>query len=89
MRQIMLGEVDLTVGNGEVLTCQYHLLVREIPPPLEGESYGIGVSIDQTGERTEIWDITVSDRRIQALTDLVIEGGVTPCTLRDVVDDWL
>ena len=89
MRQIMLGEVDLTDGAGEVLTCRYHLLVREIPPPLEGESYGIGVTIVQTGERTEIWDITICDRRIQALTDLVIEGGVTPCTLRDVVDDWL
>lgn len=89
MRQITLGEVELTGVTGTAFTCRYHLLVREIPPPLEGESYGIGVSIDQTGERTEIWDITVSDRRIQALAGLVMEGGVTPCTLRDVVDDWL
>ena len=89
MRQIMLGEVDLTDGVGESLTCRYHLLVREIPSPLEGESYGLGVTITQTGEHTEIWDITISDRRIQALAGLVMEGGVTPCTLRDVVDDWL
>lgn len=89
MRQIILGEVDLTDGAGEAITCRYHLLIREIPPPLEGESYGLGVAIVQTGERTEIWDITVSDRRIQALAGLVMGGGVTPCTLRDVVDDWL
>ena len=89
MRQIMLGEVDFTDGVGETFTCRYHLLIREIPPPLEGESYGIGVTILQTGEGTEIWDITVSDRRIQTLAGLVMEGRVTPCTLRDVVDDWL
>ena len=89
MRQIILGEVDLTDGAGAVLTCRYHLLVREIPPPWEGESYGIGILVDQTGEREEIWDITVSDRRILALADLVMAGRVTPCTLRDVVDDWL
>ena len=89
MRQIILGEVDLTDGAGAVLTCRYHLLVREIPPPWEGESYGIGVSVVQTGERKEIWDITVSDRRIHDLVGLVMAGGVTPCTLGDVVDDWL
>ncbi len=89
MRQIMLGEVEWTNGTGEPFTCRYHLLVREIPSPLEGESYGIGVTIAETGECAEIWDITVSDRRIQNLADLVIGGRVTPCTLRDVVDDWL
>ena len=89
MRQIMLGEVDLTDGAGRSLTCSYFLLVREIPPPVAGESYGIGILVDQTGEREEIWDITVSDQRILSLADLVMEGRVTPCTQRDVVDDWL
>ncbi|MBR5534872.1 MAG: hypothetical protein IKU62_08510 [Ruminiclostridium sp.] len=89
MRQIMLGEVEQTDGSGGTITCRYHLLVREIPPPVEGESYGIGVTITQTGEREEIWDITVCAHRIQSLAGLVMGGGVTPCTLRDVVDDWL
>ena len=89
MRQIMLGEVDLTDGAGQALTCSYFLLIRELPFPVAGESYGIGISVDQTGEREELWDITVSDRRILALADLVMAGRVTPCTLRDVVDDWL
>ena len=89
MRQILIGEVDLTDGAGAVMTCRYHLLVREIPPPLVGESYGIGVTISQTGERAEIWDITLCQRRIEALAGLVMEGTVTPCTLRDVMDDWL
>jgi len=89
MRQIMIGEVDLTEGAKRPLTCKYHLLIREIPPPVGGESYGIGVVVSQTGERTEIWDITVCAQRIQALADLVIRGRVTPCTLREVVEDWL
>ena len=89
MRQIMIGEVDLTDGAGQALTCSYHLLIREIPPPVLGESYGIGISIAQTGEREEVWDITISYRRIEALAGLVVRGGVTPCALREVVDDWL
>ncbi len=89
MRQILIGEVDLTEGTDRPLTCRYHLLVREIPPPVSGESYGIGVTIQQTGEQAEIWDITVCSKRIRALADLVLRGGVTPCTLREVVDDWL
>ena len=89
MRQIILGEAELTNGAGVVFTCRYHLLVRAISSTLEGESYGIGVSILQTGEWEEILDITVSHQRIMALADLVMGGRVTPCTLRDVVDDWL
>ena len=89
MRQIMIGEVEWTDGVGAAMTCRYHLLVREIPPPLAGESYGIGVTILQTGEGVEIWDITPCQRQIESLASLVMGGGVTPCTLRDVVDDWL
>lgn len=89
MRQTIIGEVDLTDGVGQTITCRYHLLIREIPPPVSGESYGIGITISQTGERAEIWDITVSAQRIEALAGLVVRGGVTPCTLREVVDDWL
>lgn len=89
MRQIMIGEVDLTDGAGRPITCHYHLLIREIPPPVAVESYGLGVTIAQSGEKEEIWDITVCYRRIEALAGLVIRGSVTPCTLREVVDDWL
>ncbi len=88
-RQILLGESDLTELTGRPVTCQYHLLVRTLLPPLNCESYGIGIVISQTGEKEELWDITTRPERIEELADRLILGGVTPCTLREVVEDWL
>lgn len=88
-RQIFLGETDLTELAGRPITCQYHLLIRTLLPPLNCESYGVGITIPQTGEREVIWDLTMRPERIESLADRLIRGGVTPCTLREVVDDWL
>lgn len=88
-RQILLGEADLTELAGRPITCQYHLLIRTIPPPGNYESYGVGIVISQTGEREELWDITIRPERIEELANRLIRGSVTPCTLREVVEDWL
>ena len=88
-RQILLGESDLTELAGRPITCQYHLLIRTLLPPLNYESYGVGIVISQTGEREEIWDITTRSERIEELANRLICGGVTPCALREVVEDWL
>ena len=88
-RQILLGESDLTELAGRPITCQYHLLIRTLLPPLNYESYGVGIAISQTGEREEIWDITTRWERIEELVNRLICGGVTPCALREVVEDWL
>jgi hypothetical protein len=53
------------------------------------ESYGIRVSLSETGEQVELLDLTTSSARIDALADQLVGGGVTPCTLGDVVEDWL
>ena len=39
--------------------------------------------------REEVPDITIFPERIQVLAQMLLQGGVTPCTLRDVVEDWL
>ena len=89
MRKLLLGEADLTEWAGDPLTCRYQLLVRTTPPPVCCESYGISVEIVQTGEREEVWDLTVRPDRIQELAEQLIGGGVTPCALRDIVENWL
>lgn len=89
MREFMIGETDLSNQVGRPITCRYHLLIREVPPPVCCESYGLRVTIPETGERAEVPDITLRMERILALGDLVVRGCVTPCTLREVIEDWL
>lgn len=70
-------------------TCVYWILVRTVPPPVSCESYGVCITMLQTGEREEVLDITVRPERILSLAQMLRAGGVTPCTLREVIDDWL
>ena len=51
------------------------------------ETYGIGV--EYVGETAEIPNITPFQHRIQKLAEALMQGCVTPTTLRDVAEDWL
>ena len=51
------------------------------------ETYGIGVAY--AGETAEIPNITPFQHRIQKLAEALMQGCVTPTTLRDVAEDWL
>ena len=51
------------------------------------ETYGIGV--EYAGETAEITNITPFQHRIQKLAEALMQGCVTPTTLRDVAEDWL
>ena len=83
MRELFIGQVDLSNQIGRPATCAYWILIWTIPPPVCCESYGIRILMIQTGEREEVLDITVRPAQI------LVGGGVTPCTLREVVEDWL
>lgn len=85
MRELFIGQVDLSNQIGRPATCA----IRTIPPPVCCESYGIRILMIQTGEREEVLDITVRPDRIESLAQILVGGGVTPCTLREVVEDWL
>ena len=52
-----------------------------------GGSYGVAVELE--GETAAVPDLSPSRQRVEALTDALIRGTVTPVGLRDVVDDWL
>lgn len=89
MRELYIGQVDLSNQIGRPATCEYRIIVRTLPPPLACESYGVSVTLVQTGEQAQVPDITVQPERVEELVQRLVAGGVTPCTLREIVEDWL
>ena len=89
MRELFYGQTGVRKESGSPLHCVYQILIRTAPPPLCCESYGIRIRIPETGEAAEIFDITVRPERIEELAGLLLRGQVTPCTLGDIVADWL
>jgi len=89
MRELLIGQTEQNTPSGGRLTCLYHILVRDSSPPVYCESYGVRITNQESGEQEEVLDITVLYDRIQDLAQRLLQGGVTPCTLRDVVNDWL
>ena len=89
MREHLFAAVDLSQQAGRPLSCTYHILIKDITEPIQCESYGVRVTVDQTGERKELPDINVLPDAVLKLVQQLAEGGVTPCTLRSVVEDWL
>ena len=55
---------------------------------LSCESYGVKI-VGEDGEEASVPNLTVNAGRIDQLMDLLVRNGVTPVTLRDVVEDWL
>ena len=88
MRTLFFGECRIG-GEQGALHCRYEILVRSMEGPVACESYGIRLTLPHTGEQAEIPDLTIRPERIEALAGLLLRGGVTPCALRDVVEDWL
>ena len=88
MREHLFATVDLSQQAGRPLSCTYHILIKDITEPIQCESYGVRVTVDQTGERKELPDITVLPDAVLKLVQQLAEDGVTPCTLRSVVEDW-
>ena len=70
--------------------CNYYIVVDEMQ--IDGapacESYG-NKDVGWDGEVAVIPHITISISRIDELAELLLRNGVTPTTLRDVVEDWL
>ena len=64
MRELFYDMVDLSNQIGRPATCVYWILVRTVPPPVSCESYGVCITMLQTGEREEVLDITVRPERI-------------------------
>lgn len=90
MREMTVAQKQATDELGRAHTYDYAILVGEMPVSsgFSCESYGVGIR-EQGGEEERVPDITVSAGRIDELMELLVRNTVTPCTLRDVVEDWL
>ncbi len=90
MRELAVTQKQAQDEEGHVHTYDYSILVGEmaVSPGFSCESYGVKVR-EQGGESGEVPNITVSISRIDELMELLVRNTVTPCTLRDVVEDWL
>lgn len=90
MRELTVERKQIQDEKGIMRVYEYAILVSElaVTPQVSCESYGVKIS-EQGGESGEVPDITVSMSRIDELMELLVRNAVTPCTLRDVIDDWL
>lgn len=80
MRKLLMGTAlcrDLPVN--------YYLLAEMLRDGTE--TYGVLVEYGQ--EQEKLPAITISQQEIHSLLSALMEGCVTPVTLRDVVEDWL
>ena len=92
MKFIEICQKPTCFGNNCKATLVYNITVDELSDPAAGiavESYGIRISIVESGEQDTVRHITCSLEKIEGLVRLLSENSVTPVTLRDVVADWL
>lgn len=90
MRELAVAQKQAQDEEGNTRVYEYVILVGEmaVSPEISCESYGVRIR-ERSGEVSEVPNITVSIARIDELMDLLVRNVVTPCTLRDVVEDWL
>ncbi|MGM9606761.1 MAG: DUF6514 family protein [Oscillospiraceae bacterium] len=90
MRELAVALRQARDEEGNVHIYDYSILVGEttVSQGFSCESYGVRIR-ERNGESGEVPNITVSISRIDELMELLVRNIVTPCALRDVVDDWL
>lgn len=90
MKELAVAQKQTQDEEGNTRVYDYAILVgeMEVSPQFACESYGVRIR-GQDGEVSDVPNITVSISRIDELMDLLVRNVVTPCTLRDVVEDWL
>lgn len=90
MRELTVAKRQMVDEAGREHNYEYMILIDEmsLSDQIRVESYGVKI-LEQEGESSELANITPSSTRIEHLLDLLVRNTVTPCTLRNVVDDWL
>ena len=90
MRELFLKTLHLVDQAGARRSYDYYITIDEMEVgPFACESYGIRVAQRESGESAAVHNVTCSIQRIDELSQRVLDGQVTPATLRDVVEDWL
>lgn len=88
----ILNEENVGEAITEEITIVYYVTIDELTDAATGivlETYGVGVTIVESGESEVIPNVTFSKTGILSLINLLSHHLVTPVTLTDVVYDWL
>lgn len=88
MGKLLVGEREFNLET-RCFHCKYYVLVDMVEKPISMESYGVGILLTETGERVFVSDITPSEKKIISFGELLYRNSVTPCTLMDILADWL
>lgn len=83
---------DETRQKTSVIRCRSRYIAGEeyvykLKRESSGDNYGYGISIEGTDDTSECYAGN-ERRRASALFRRVCDGQVTPCTLKDVVEDY-
>ena len=90
MRELQFDSLSLHDENGRQRRYDYSIIIDEMDlGSYSCESYGLQVREPESGLVCAVPHITCSISRIDELCALVVRHGVSPTTLRDVVNDWL
>ncbi len=90
MRELAVAQKQIQDEEGNMHVYDYAILVGEMSfsEGISCESYGVRIK-SHSGEISDVPNITVRAERIEELMDLLVRNVVTPCALRDVIEDWL
>ena len=87
--RIPITKCAIRTESGERLTLCYELLVDPVELPVGNtlEFYGVAVRVEETGEQACIRQIWISSGHATTEIWKLAAHRVTPCTLRDVLED--
>ena len=83
-----VGRRRIDLGERGEITVVYSV-ISEYDSDFMCDMYGVSVRIDESGEEEKLAGITSLADEAFELASVLINGKVTPVTLKDVVNDWI
>lgn len=85
-----LETLTLQDAAGREHRFHYYILLENLKlEDFSGQSYGIKIEEKETGEIAVAPHVTTRSSVIYQLARTLVKHQVTPCTLMDVIQDWL
>ncbi len=89
-RELFLETLNLQDEAGVERSFRYYILLEQLElEGYSGESYGVKIEEPETGQIAVVPHVTTYSTVIYQLARTLIDHQVTPCTLVDVIQDWL
>ena len=89
-RELFLETLNLQDETGVERCFCYYILMEQLElEGYSGESYGVKIEEKETGQVVMVPHVTTYSSVIYQLARTLIDHQVTPCTLVDVIQDWL